>query len=131
MGFRFSLKMDFGSWPTWYADGERCGDFDPAELPLSQDTLKRLNKWADVYNSAYEDDYPYRFNFPSPETERLWSREGFRLWAQLHHELGSDYQVSSKIFYQDKDLTVTFGQLPEEITSRCKDDIDNASQSLL
>lgn len=131
MGFRFSLKMDFGSWPTWYADGDRCGDFDPAELPILQDTLKRLNKWADVYNSAYEDDYPYRFNFPSPEVENLWIREGTRLWAQLHHELSPDYKVVSRVIYQDELRDLKFDELPEELKTQCQDDIDNASQPLL
>ena len=131
MNFRFKLKVDFGSWPTWYADGIKVGDFDPATLLISELTLQRLLKWQEVYNSTYEDDYPYSSSFPSQEAEEIWFRERTRLRAQLTKELGSEYEVIWELLYQGEIQPFTLETLPSEIRQRCKHDIDNSSEPLL
>ncbi len=102
MAFRFELKVDYSSWPTWFDDGLRFGNFDPAQLPISQETLQRLLEWQEVYNSTYEDEYPYNGNFPNEEAREIWGREGTRLWVQLTKELGSEYEVIDKFPYQSE-----------------------------
>lgn len=131
MVLRFKLDVDYGSWPTWYADGIRAGDFDPTQLPISQETLQRLLKWQKVYNSTYEDDYPYKSSFSSQEAREVWSRERLRLWVQLHNELGSEYEVVSDVMHEGKMQLFTLDDLPDEIKVRRQNDIDNASKPLL
>ncbi|QYO62986.1 hypothetical protein [Leptolyngbya sp. 7M] len=131
MVLRFKLKANYSSWPTWYADGVRVGDFDPAQLPISQETLQRLLKWQEVYDSTYQDDYPYNSSFPSQEAREIWGRERLRLWAQLHNELSSEYEVVSDIMHEGKIQVLTLEELPDEIKARCQNDIENASQPLL
>jgi len=107
------------------------GDFDPAQLPISQETLQRLLRWQEVYNSTYEDEYPYNASFPNEEAREIWGREGTRLWVQLTKELGSEYEVVDKFLYQGEVQPFTLETLPDELQQKFKQDIENSSESLL
>lgn len=131
MAFRFELKVDYSSWPTWYDDGLRFGDFDPAQLPIRQETLQRLLRWQEVYDNTYEDEYPYNSSFPSEEALKIWVREGLRLWVQLNKELSSEYEVIKQLLYQGEVQPFTLETLPDELQQKFKQDIENSSESLL
>jgi hypothetical protein len=37
---------DYGCHPLWWTSSAQVGDIDPASLNLSDETIKRLEKWA-------------------------------------------------------------------------------------
>jgi hypothetical protein len=88
------LMTDYQCEPLWWADGERVGPFDPASLPLSDETQQELAAWAERYehwiNLADPGNSP---EVPASEQEAFES-EGLRLWGKLRQELGPDYHIS-------------------------------------
>ena len=40
---------DYECYPLWWVNSDKAGDIDPETLPLSQETITRLEKWADIY----------------------------------------------------------------------------------
>ncbi len=106
MAFRFELMVDYGSCPTWFDDGLRFGNFDPAQLPNNS-------------------------SFPSEEALKIWVREGLRLWVQLNKELSSEYEVIKQLLYQGEVQPFTLETLPDELQQKVKQDIETSSESLL
>jgi hypothetical protein len=109
MAIRIKLWADYGSYPLWGVD--EIDNIAPEELPLSQETIQRLNAWQDTYDRTLNQDYPPLSDFPNQQAEIDFNQEGISLWKQLLLELASDYEV----FYQNE------GQLfrhPNEITKK-------------
>ncbi|MBW4603268.1 MAG: hypothetical protein KME29_27835 [Calothrix sp. FI2-JRJ7] len=90
---KIQLMADYGCDPLWWND-EEVGDIDPEDLPLSNDTIERLHRWAYAYDATlnWEDpaDSP---GFPSLEAKAAFEEEGISLWKQLQKELAPDYEV--------------------------------------
>lgn len=143
MIIEFQLGADFLSWPTWFSHYEidleykYVGDFDPAELPISQNTRDRLKKWKAVYDDLYQEDYSVR---PMSEEERIWSREMLRLWVQISKEISAAQENSSnpdiyrayhEFMYQGEGRGFTLDTLPDELREKYREDIDHSSESLL
>ncbi|MEH1929068.1 MAG: hypothetical protein V7K14_17310 [Nostoc sp.] len=42
---------DYGCYPLWWVSSDEIGNIDPETLPLSQETIKRLEKWEEIYNA--------------------------------------------------------------------------------
>jgi hypothetical protein len=95
MAIRIKLWADYGSYPIWGVD--EIDNIAPEELPLSQQTIDRLNAWQDAYDQTLNQDYPPLSDFSSPQVKRNFEREGINLWQKLRVELAPDYEV----FYQD------------------------------
>lgn len=93
MAMKIELMADYGCYPLWWANGEKVGDIDPATLPLSQQTLLRLEKWADAYDAKLNWDDPASSGFASLETKKAFEDEGISLWYQLRKELVPEYEV--------------------------------------
>ncbi|MDF0554997.1 hypothetical protein [Kamptonema sp. UHCC 0994] len=93
MAMKIELMADYGCYPLWWANGEKVGDIDPATLPLSQETLLRLEKWADAYDAKLNWDDPASSGFASLETKKAFEDEGISLWHQLRKELVPEYEV--------------------------------------
>jgi hypothetical protein len=91
MAKRIKLSAEFGAWPLW--DMDDPDNLDPAELPLSKETIDRLYRWSESLDAILNQDYPPLSKFPSEEAAEAFRQEGFSLWKQLHAELGSDYEV--------------------------------------
>ncbi|HEY9908451.1 MAG TPA: hypothetical protein V6D18_12695 [Thermosynechococcaceae cyanobacterium] len=127
---RIRLGAEYSCWATWYVDD--VGDFNPVKLPISQETLERLNKWQDVFDDTLDHDYPPDSRFPSEEAAKTWSREGIRLWVQLQRELGAEYEVLKRIYHQEKTQLMKLDDWIDAFRRQYQqDDIDNASQQLL
>ena len=94
MAIRIKLWADYGSYPIWGVD--EIDNIAPEELPLSQQTIDRLNAWQDAYDQTLNQDYPPLSDFSSPQAKRNFEREGINLWQKLRVELAPDYEV----FYQ-------------------------------
>lgn len=56
MAIRIKLWADYGSYPLWGVD--EIDNIAPDELPLSKETIQRLNSWQDTYDKTLNQDYP-------------------------------------------------------------------------
>ncbi|MDF0551569.1 hypothetical protein [Kamptonema sp. UHCC 0994] len=87
------LMVDYGCYPLWWETPDKAGDIDPETLSLKPETIKRLEKWAAVFDSILNQDYPPDSDFASPEEAEAFEEEGISLWHQLRQELAPDYEV--------------------------------------
>jgi hypothetical protein len=126
---RIKLEAEYTCWATWYVDEAGC--FDPVKLPITQETLQRLDKWQKNFDNTFNYDYPHDSKFPSEEEAELWGREGVRLWVQLQKELEPDYEVFRRIDYQGKGQLMKLNDWIVAFQGSYQEDIDNASQRLL
>jgi hypothetical protein len=92
---RIKRYTDWGCYPVW--DIDDTGDFDPEDLPLSGETLERIQVWKANFNAMLNWDDPASTPPTSPEVEKAFQQEGLLLWKQLQHELGSNYEI----FYEN------------------------------
>ncbi|HAZ44112.1 MAG TPA: hypothetical protein DDW76_03435 [Cyanobacteria bacterium UBA11369] len=90
---KIKLMTDYFSHPLWGLDPDNIGDIDPKTLPLSQETIQRLEQWAASYNAILNQDDPASSGFESPQKEEAFEQEGIRLWLQIRQELPSNYEV--------------------------------------
>ena len=84
---------DYECYPLWWVNCSQVGDIDPSSLPLSNATVERLEKWADIYDAKLNQDDPAASYFPSLEAKVAFEEEGISLWKQLQKELAPDYEV--------------------------------------
>ncbi|MEH2315095.1 MAG: hypothetical protein V7K35_27645 [Nostoc sp.] len=85
---------DYGCYPLWWVSPEKVGNIDPETLPLIPETIKRLNKWEEIYNAKLNWEDPANSSgFLSEQAEAAFEQEGISLWKQLQTELAPNYQV--------------------------------------
>ena len=84
---------DYECYPLWWVNSDKAGDIDPETLPLSQETISRLEKWADIYDAKLNWEDPNSSGFPSLEAKAAFEAEGISLWKQLQKELAPNYEV--------------------------------------
>lgn len=101
MAIRIKLWADYGSYPIWGVD--EIDNIDPEELPLSQETIDRLNAWQDAYDQTLNQDYPPLSDFPTLQAKQKFEQEAIKLWQKLRVELAPNYEV----FYQDGSQLLT------------------------
>ena len=95
------LMADYGCYPLWWVEEEKVGAFAqralgaiaPSELPLSQETIKQLEAWANAYDATLNEDYPPDSGLASEQEAEDFERKGVSLWQQLCQELAPDYEV--------------------------------------
>ena len=75
-------------------DVDEDDDIDPEELPISDDLMKDLDRWAEAYDATLNQEYPPDRSGLSTETKRSLHENGLRLQAELQKQLGDDYHVS-------------------------------------
>ena len=93
MAEKIKLMADYGCYPIWWASSDKAGDIDPLIMPLSQETISRLEKWAEVYDAKLNWEDPNSSDFPSLEAKRAFEAEGISLWKRLQKELAPNYEV--------------------------------------
>lgn len=91
---KIKLMADYQCFPLWWQETDKVGDIDPATLPLSQETIERLKKWAAIYDRTLNLEDPILSGFASEEETQMFDLEGISLWHQLRKELAPDYEVS-------------------------------------
>lgn len=96
---KIKLMADYGCYPLWWVSSEKIGDIDPETLPLSQQTINRLEKWAEMYDAKLNEDEPTLSSFSSNEEQASFEEEGINLWKQLKQELESNYEV---VYFSEK-----------------------------
>ncbi len=92
MAIKIKLMADYGCDPLWWVNAD-IGNIHPIKLPLSEDSIKLLDKWAEVYNNTLNWDDPASSSLPNIEAEKAFEKEGIDLWKQLQKELESNYEV--------------------------------------
>ncbi|MBF2049792.1 MAG: hypothetical protein IGS54_20900 [Elainella sp. C42_A2020_010] len=117
---RIKLDVDWFGWPTW--DLDSVGDFDPAELPISQEALNRLRAWQLAFDANFNHDYPPDSGFSSEEAREEWYREGIKIWLQLQQELGSDHEVYYSFTHNGKGQLFKLDELPDELRDKWLND---------
>lgn len=93
MAEKIKLMADYGCYPLWWASSDKVGDIDPETIPLSEETISRLEKWADIYNATLNWQDPGNSPDLSPEEAAAFEQEGISLWKQLQKELAPNYEV--------------------------------------
>lgn len=104
MSKRLSIRTDYGAWPIW--DVDDFGYIDPATLPLSKETVDRLNIWQHTFDATLNQTYPPDSDFPSKEAEKAWIQEGINLWQQVQKELEPHYEVYYNLQYEHENHLV-------------------------
>ena len=116
---KIKLMLDYGCYPLWWHDSDQIGNIEPATLPLSQATLKRLEALAEANNAQLNWDDPA--NSPEPTEAELdaWEREGVELWQQLQTELSPDYEV---VYFSERQ-----GKILTDISELNREDLVSSS----
>jgi hypothetical protein len=99
MAEKIKLMADYGCYPLWWASADKAGDIDPQTLPLNQETISRLEKWAEIYDAKLNWEDPDSSGFPSLEAKAAFEAEGITLWKQLQKELAPNYEV---VYFSEK-----------------------------
>jgi hypothetical protein len=76
---KIKLMADYGCYPLWWVSSEKMGDIDPETLPLSQQTINRLEKWAEMYDAKLNEDEPTLSSFSSNEEQASFEEEEINL----------------------------------------------------
>lgn len=121
---RIKLDVDWFGCPTW--DLDSVGDFNPAELPVSQEILSRLSAWQLAFDANFNHDYPPNSGFPSNKARAKWYQEGVKIWLQLQQELGSNHEVYYSFAYKGKAQLFKLDELPDELKTKWLNDGDNS-----
>jgi hypothetical protein len=91
------LMPDYQCNPLWEYEESPGGLYtnpDPAELPLSEATIRDLRAWAAWFDTFINLDDPYDSREVLPEESAAFDQAGRRLWAMLCRELGPGWVVS-------------------------------------
>lgn len=90
------LFSEYACYPLWHVPkvgvNSPCGDINPEELPLNENTIASLLKWADEYDDVIM-DLLIMANNSFEEDIVAFDNEGIRLWKLVQDELGSEYKV--------------------------------------
>ncbi len=93
MTINIKLMADYFSHPLWGLDDDNIGDINPQELPLSQETIAKLEQWSQIYNNILNWNDPASSGFKTQEDRQNFEKKGIELWENLRQELGQGYNV--------------------------------------
>lgn len=93
MSRQIKLMADYQSYPLWWSGSDQVGNINPATLPLSTETVRRLERWAETFDSWLNLDDPNSDDLPSGQEVQEFRKEGLNLWKALRQELAPDYEV--------------------------------------
>ncbi|MDM3858823.1 MAG: hypothetical protein PT118_03040 [Aphanizomenon gracile PMC644.10] len=96
---KIKLMADYECYPLWWVNSDKAGDIDPETLPLSQETITRLQKWADIYDAKLNWEDPGNSPGFSAEEKTAFEEEGISLWKQLQKELAPNYEI---VYFSEK-----------------------------
>jgi hypothetical protein len=69
MTINIKLMADYFSYPLWGLDNDNIGDINPHELPLSEETIAKLEQWSQIYNNILNCDDPASSSFKTIEDQ--------------------------------------------------------------
>ena len=53
---KIKLMLDYGCSPLWWDQEDRVGNIEPNDLPLTEETIKKLNNIADRFDSLWDSE---------------------------------------------------------------------------
>lgn len=90
---KIRLSADYQCYPLWWDGGDNVGEINPETLPLKPETVARLEKWAEIFDSWMDlNDAPHGYDPDDKEFEDF-DKEGIALLKELQCELAPDYEV--------------------------------------
>lgn len=95
---KIKLMAEYQSYPLWQIEDHNTDNIAPASLPLSEETILRLECWADTYDSTLNFKDPISSGFSNEQQKQKFEQEGINLWRRLQEELSPDYEV---VYYSD------------------------------
>jgi hypothetical protein len=98
---RIKLMPDYGCWPLWIT-GPEADNIDPRSLPLSPETINKLESWSGMYDETLDQNYPPDSRFKTEEERRRFNLLGRELLQSLERELGNDYAVTYQNHWDDE-----------------------------
>jgi hypothetical protein len=93
---QIKLMPDYQCYPLWLSGNEGPANIDPATLPLSSETILRLERWANIFDNWMNLDDPASTPEPPDDEVAAFEDEGKALWKQLQLELGPTYHIFYK-----------------------------------
>ena len=87
------LMADYQSWPLWWSGNEGSGNIEPKSLPISAETVERLNRWSNVFDTQLNLDDPSTIQPLQGIRLNRFESEGIALWQKLREELSDAYEV--------------------------------------
>jgi hypothetical protein len=87
---------DYQCYPLWLTGNKGPANINPATLPLSAETILRLEQWADIFDSWMDLDNPTSTSEPRHDEVSDFENEGIALWKQLRCELEPTYALFYK-----------------------------------
>ncbi|MBM0740970.1 hypothetical protein JOY44_04945 [Phormidium sp. CLA17] len=88
---RIKLMADYTCYPIWGID--EIANISPENLPLTVETIRRLDAWAKLFDGSLNWDDPGGKSLWSEQDAQFFGQEGVSLWHQLCRELSPDYEV--------------------------------------
>lgn len=102
MSKRIRLSADYQCWPLWWDGQEEAGEISPDQLLLNPETVNRIEKWADWFDSWMDFENAPDGKDPDDEEFESFEWEGIEIWKSLRKELAPDYEVA----YNSKKLGI-------------------------
>jgi hypothetical protein len=102
MTIQIKLMPDYQCYPLWLTGNDGPANIDPVTLPLIPETILRLERWADIFDSWMDLDNPTSTSEPRNDEVSAFEDEGIELWKQLRRELEPAYEVFYKSIMQNK-----------------------------
>ena len=93
------LMLDYQCSPLWWYETDKTGNIDPTTLPLSEETIQRLEALKKANDNSLNWDNPADSGEADSEEIDYFEREGISLWQQLQKELYPDYEV---VYFSEK-----------------------------
>ncbi|NER26259.1 MAG: hypothetical protein F6J89_00965 [Symploca sp. SIO1C4] len=103
MSKKIKLMADYNYYPIW--DMEEPDNINPHELPLQEETIKRLLNWSKAYDNILNLNDPSSSDFVDEMERQEFEKEGVKLWQKLQKELKPNYSVFYFSEQQGKILT--------------------------
>jgi hypothetical protein len=102
--YTIKLMVDYHCWPLWWAGEHEPGNIDPTSLPLSDELVARLTKWAETLDAKLDHEDPSQSGFASTAEAQTFDEEGLELWSLLREELGPQYVVFYHSWLEQREL---------------------------
>ncbi|RYF20128.1 MAG: hypothetical protein EOO77_08670 [Oxalobacteraceae bacterium] len=84
---QIKVMPDYDCAPLWWDGGERVGNINPQDLPLSEGLVEALWAWAGEYDATLNTDDPVRSGFDDDAAARDFNDRGRSLSDRLAGEL--------------------------------------------
>jgi hypothetical protein len=97
---QIKLMAEYNCFPLWKTQEQIWDNINPASLPLSKETIIRLEKWANTFDSTLNHDDPISSKFANSKDEEAFEQEGILICYQLQKELQPDHEI---VYYSNKE----------------------------